>query len=281
MKRRQELVWRFLGLIFFAFLISGCAPEIQDEIWATGTVEMTETIVSSKLGGRVTGIFFKEGQTVKLGDRLAELEHDQLDARIRAAKSGLTASQANLNAARRDLDRLRKLRRDELISQAEYDRAVTGWEVFDAQVKQAEANVNLLETELTDTLIEAPANGIISAKLIEPGEVVIPGAALCTILDPTKPWVKVYLPLIEVEKVSLNQPTIIKLDAFPDLDFKGRIAYISQTAEFTPKDYLSKEERVKQVYEVKVEVDNSSGKLKAGIPAEVRIKPVKSSESKV
>ncbi|MGE5604597.1 MAG: efflux RND transporter periplasmic adaptor subunit, partial [Bacteroidota bacterium] len=201
-----------------------------------------------------------------------EMEHDQLDAQIQAARSGLQASQANRNAAERDLNRLRKLRQDELISKAEYDRAVTGWEVYDAQVKQAEANLKLLEVQLSDTRLMSPANGIISAKLVEPGEVVTPGAALYAILDHAKPWVKIYLPLTEAEQVSLNQPAIINLDAFPDLNFEGRISYIAQEAEFTPKDYLSKEERVKQVYEVKVELENSSGKLKAGIPAEVRIK---------
>lgn len=274
MKGGQGLAGSFLGLglTIIISLISGCGPELKEEISATGTIEMTETIVSSKLNGRVTRMFFEEGQGVKVGDLLAEMEHAQLDAQIQAARSGLQASQANRKAAGRDLDRLRKLRQGELISQAEYDRAVTGWEVYDAQVKQAEANLKLLEVQLSDTRLIAPANGIISAKLVEPGEVAPPGAALYAILDQTKPWVKIYLSLTEVEQVGLNQPAIVKLDAFPDLDFEGRISYIAQEAEFTPKDYLSKEERVKQVYEVKVELDNNSGKLKAGIPAEVMIK---------
>ena len=274
MKSRQGLAGRFLGLglTIITLLISGCGPELKDQISATGTIEMTETIVSSKLNGRVTQMIFAEGQAVQAGELMAELDHDQLDAMIKASRSGLQASVAHRNAARRDLNRLQRLRQDELISQAEYDRAVTGWEVYDAQVKQAEANLKLLEIQLSDTRLMAPANGIISAKLVEPGEVVTPGAALYAILDQTKPWVKIYLPLTEVEQVSLNQPAVINLDAFPDLNFRGRISYIAPKAEFTPKDYLSKEERIKQVYEVKVELDNSSGKLKAGIPAEVRIK---------
>lgn len=274
MKHGQGLAGRFLGmgLIIVSLLISGCAPEIKDEIAATGTVEMTETVVSSKIGGRVTQMFFEEGQAVKRGELMAELDHDQLDAMIKASRSGLQASVANRNASRRDLNRLRKLRQDELISQAEYDRAVTGWEVYDAQVKQAEANLKLLEIQLADTRLLAPASGVVSAKLVELGEVGASGASLYAILDQAKPWIKIYLSLKEVEQVSLNQPAIINLDAFPDLNFEGRISYIATEAEFTPKDYLSKEERVKQVYQVKVELDNNTGKLKAGIPAEVRIK---------
>lgn len=274
MKNGRKLDAGFLGigLLIVTSLISGCGPEQKDEITATGTIEMTETIVSSKFTGRVSQMLFEEGQAVKTGDLMVELEHDQLDAQIRSARSGLQAAQANLNAARRDLNRLGRLLRDEVISQAEYDRAVTSWEVYDAQVKQAEANLNLLEVQLVDTRLLAPANGVISAKMVEPGEVVTSSASLYSILDRSKPWVKIYLPLKEVEQVGLNQSAVINLDAFPDLNFKGRISYIAQEAEFTPKDYLSKEERVKQVYEVKVELDNSSGKLKAGVPAEVRIK---------
>lgn len=283
MKGGQGLAGRFfgLGLTVMILLMSGCGPEVKDEISATGTIEMTETIVSSKLSGRVIRMYFDEGQWVKVGDLLAEMEHDQLDAQIQAARSSLQAFQANRNAAERDLNRLRKLLQDELISRAEYERAITSWEVYDAQVKQQEANLNLLKVQLSDTRLIAPVNGIISAKLVEPGEMALPGTALYAILDQNRPWVKVYLPLVEVEQISLNQLAIVKLDAFPDLNFEGRISYISQEAEFTPKDYLSKEERVKQVYEVKVQLDNSSGKLKAGIPAEVRIKLDQGFKSKV
>lgn len=274
MINRRGLTGKYLGviLIFAASLTAGCKPEIEDEISAVGTVEMTETVVSSKQNGRITQMFFEEGQRIKTGDLMAELEHQQLDAQIKAARSNLQVSMLNLNAAQRDMNRLRKLLRDELISQAEYDRAVTGKEVYEAQVKQAEANLGLLEVQLGDTRILAPANGFISAKLAEPGELASLGSSLYTILDEAKPWVKIYLPLKEVEQVSLDQSAVVNLDAFPDLDFKGRISYIARKAEFTPKDYLSKEERIKQVYEVKVELDNTSGKLKAGIPVEVKIR---------
>ncbi len=270
----QNLFGKHLGVVFIiiASLISGCGPVTKNEISATGTIEMTEIIVSSKIAGRVNQMYFEEGQVIETGVLMVELDHDQLDAQVKAARSGLQASQANLAAAQRDLKRLSKLQRDELISQAEYDRVATSKEVYEAQVNQAEANLNLLEVQLAETRLFAPIDGVVSAKLVEPGELAQAGASLYAILNQAKPWVKIYLPLKEVEQVSLNQPAIVNLDAFSDLDFKGRISYISSEAEFTPKDYLSKEERVKQVYEVKVELDNSSGKLKAGVPAEVRIK---------
>jgi HlyD family secretion protein len=259
-------------LIIMTTLISGCGPEKIDEILATGTIEMTEITLSGKTGGRIKQMFFEEGQMVKKGELMVELDHDQLDARIWSARSGLQGAQANLNAAQRELDRLSKLWQSELISQAEYDRVVTSKEVYEAQVNQAEANLNLLQVELVDTRLYAPISGVVSAKLFEPGEVAPAGSSIYTILNQNKPWIKIYLPLKEVEQININQPAIINLDAFPELNFKGRISHIAQEAEFTPKDYLSQEERVKQVYEVRIELEDSSGKLKAGVPAEVRIK---------
>lgn len=259
-------------LIIMATLISGCGPEKIDEILATGTIEMTEIILSGKTGGRIKQMFFEEGQMVKKGELMVELDHDQLDARIWSARSGLQVARANLNAAQRELDRLGKLWQSEMISQAEYDRAVTSKEVYEAQANQAEANLNLLQLELADTRLYAPISGVVSAKLFEPGEVASAGSSFYTILNQNKPWIKIYLPLKEVEQINIYQPAIINLDAFPELNFQGRISHIAQEAEFTPKDYLSQEERVKQVYEVKIELEDSSGKLKAGVPAEVRIK---------
>lgn len=259
-------------LIIMATLISGCGPEKIDEILATGTIEMTEIILSGKTGGRIKQMFFEEGQMVKKGELMVELDHDQLDARIWSARSGLQVARANLNAAQRELDRLGKLWQSEMISQAEYERAVTSKEVYEAQANQAEANLNLLQLELADTRLYAPISGVVSAKLFEPGEVASAGSSFYTILNQNKPWIKIYLPLKEVEQINIYQPAIINLDAFPELNFQGRISHIAQEAEFTPKDYLSQEERVKQVYEVKIELEDSSGKLKAGVPAEVRIK---------
>jgi hypothetical protein len=79
----------------------------------------------------------------------------------------------------------------------------------------------------------------------------------------------VYLPLKEVSRVSLNEKAYVKLDAFPAKKFYGRITFISQEAEFTPKDFLSKEERIKQVFAVKVLLSNKENLLKAGLPVDV------------
>lgn len=263
-----------LGMSFVSmlFLIGGCGYKKADQrIEATGTVEMTETTVNSKSNGRIVTILADEGQAVKAGDLLAELDHEELDAQIAAAKSNLDVAIANYDAARTDLARNRQLYQAQQISASQFDQAVTKNDVTKAQVSQAKANLALLNVQLKNVQIFAPAGGILSEKLIENGEVIASGASLFTLLDYEKPWVKVYLPLKEVSKVRLNDKAYITLDAFPNRKFWGRISFISNEAEFTPKDFLSKEERVKQVFAVKVQLANKDNILKAGLPVDVAI----------
>ncbi len=263
-----------LGISFLSmlFLVSGCGYKKTDQrIKATGTVEMTETTINSKSSGRIVTILADEGQAVKAGDLLAELDHEELDAQIAAAKSNLDVAIANYDAARTDLARNRQLYQAQQISASQFDQAVTKNDVTKAQVSQAKANLDLLNVQLKNVQIFAPAAGILSEKLIENGEVIASGTSLFTLLDYEKPWVKVYLPLKEVSKVRLNDKSYITLDAFPNRKFWGRISFISNEAEFTPKDFLSKEERVKQVFAVKVQLANKDNILKAGLPVDVTI----------
>ncbi len=263
-----------LGMSFLSmlFMIGGCGYKNADQrIEATGTIEMTETTVNSKSNGRIVTILADEGQAVKAGDLLAELDHEELDAQIAAAKSNLDVAIANYDAARTDLARNRQLYQAQQISASQFDQALTKNDVTKAQVSQAKANLALLNVQLKNVQIFAPAGGILSEKLIENGEVIASGTSLFTLLDYEKPWVKVYLPLKEVSKVRLNDKAYITLDAFPNRKFWGRISFISNEAEFTPKDFLSKEERVKQVFAVKVQLANKDNILKAGLPVDVAI----------
>jgi HlyD family secretion protein len=262
-----------IGISFISlFIIGGCSYKNESQqIEATGTIEMTETTVNSKSNGRVVKILTDEGQAVKAGDLLAELDHEELDAQIAAAESNLDVAIANYDAAKTDLARNRQLYQAQQISASQFDQAATKNDVTKAQVGQAKANLDLLKVQLKNVKIFAPDSGLISEKLIENGEVIASGTSLFTLLDYQKPWVKVYLPLKEVSKVKLNEKAYVTLDAFPNRKFYGRISFISKEAEFTPKDFLSKEERIKQVFAVKVQLINEENILKAGIPVDVTI----------
>jgi HlyD family secretion protein len=271
-KVSMKIVWFVLtlSLIIVMLLEGGCRFKPEDErIQATGTIEMTETTVSSKSNGRVISIAVEEGQSVNQGDLLVKLDHEELDAQIASARANLDVAIANYDSAKTDLQRNKLLYKDQLISSAQFDQVATKSDVTKAQVGQAKSNLDLLKVQLSNVEILAPGSGIISAKLIENGELVSSGTSLFTLLDYDKPWVKIYLPLKEVSSIKLNDRAYVQLDAFPDKKFYGRISYISKEAEFTPKDFLSKDERIKQVFAVKIELTNKEGLIKAGLPVDV------------
>jgi HlyD family secretion protein len=273
MKNLWKEIWSaflFLNLMVLILVLGGCRfTAVDQHIQATGTIEMTETTISSKTSARVINIKVEEGQKVKQGDLLAELDHEELDAQIAAARSNLDVAVANYDAAKTDFHRNKQLYQSQQISESVYDQAATKADVTQAQVRQAKANIDLLVAQLKNVKIMAPSSGVISEKMIENGEIISSGTAVFTLLDYDKPWVKVYLPLQEVSRVTLNEKAYVKLDAFPKKRFYGRISFISKEAEFTPKDFLSKEERIKQVFSVKVQLKNKEELLKAGLPVDV------------
>jgi HlyD family secretion protein len=105
-------------------------------------------------------------------------------------------------------------------------------------------------------------------KSAEAGEVVQQGSPIFTVADLTDVWVTAYINETDLGRVKLNQEVDVKTDTYPDKIYKGRISFISQEAEFTPKQIQTTEERVKLVYRIKIAVENPNFELKPGMPAD-------------
>jgi HlyD family secretion protein len=161
------------------------------------------------------------------------------------------------------LGKLRRLARPEEIQAAE------------ARLDQARAAADLLAKTIADSTITAPAGGIVTHKAVEAGELVTPGATVVTLADLDSVYVMIYVTELEIGRIKLGDGVDVRIDAFPDKPFPGKITYISPEAEFTPKNVQTKEDRVKLVFGVKVEIENKAGLLKPGLPADavVRVGP--------
>jgi HlyD family secretion protein len=148
-------------------------------------------------------------------------------------------------------------------------------ERIDAQralVRQAEAQVEQAEAALALAVVRAPFAGIVTIRHREPGESVLPGAPVVTVLDPADRWIRVYVRADRVGRLQLGQRAEIRADAYPDRRYGGVVAFIASRAEFTPRTVQTREERVKLVHAVKVRVTEDPGHdLKAGLPADVRL----------
>lgn len=216
---------------------------------------------------------------------------------IRVAAEAKEAARANLTAAQRDHDRIAGLLKTQSASQKQADDAATRLEVAKATFQQAEESWNklvrgarredidmaqaradqaeaqwmLARKKLSDCRIRAMQSGLVSTVSVDPGELVQPGSQVALVTSNQLLTMSVYLREPDLGLVQLGDSVTIRVDSFEDRAFTGIIRYLSPTAEFTPKNIQSRDDRVKLVFEARLDVPNHDGALKAGMPGDAFI----------
>ncbi len=140
-----------------------------------------------------------------------------------------------------------------------------------ARAAEAEANFHLAEVTLGYATLRAPMSGIVLSKNIEPGEYVMPGTPIVTMGDLKNIWLRAYVNETDLGRVKLGQLARVTADTYPGRAYAGRVGFISDQAEFTPKTVQTPQQRVKLVYRIKIDIDNSKMELKPGMPADAVI----------
>lgn len=375
--RRRFVILAALAVIGATvwFLLPRSAA-LNGRIQASGTIEATQVAVAPKIAGRVIKIAVREGDLVRSGQVMAELDRSEVDAQLaqaraavaaartrpaqadaavalarasvdaqlrqaraqveaasaaleagkaglRAADANLQASETNLARAESDLQRLESLYRDGAVSAQQIDTArstvqaaqaqrdaaraqrdavqiqvgaaAAGLEQARAALAVAEANrqtvaireqdavasraqlaqaqAALQQAEILSgyTILTAPLSGVVVAKHVEVGDLVGVGAPVVTVADLSQPYLRVFISETDLGRVTLGQSVEVRVDAFPGRVFRGTVDEISSTAEYTPRNVQTKEERVKLVFGVKVALPNPDGVLKPGLPADATI----------
>lgn len=140
-----------------------------------------------------------------------------------------------------------------------------------AEIERARANLALIDAQLADTVAASPVNGVVLVKAANVGEVLAAGTGVVTVGDIEHPWLRAYVNETDLGRVKLGAKVRVTTDSFPGRVFDGRIVFISSEAEFTPKQIQTKEERVKLVYRIKIDVANPNQDLKSNMPADAEI----------
>lgn len=236
------------------------------------------------------------------GVALAEAQHQLLvnGARIedvRQAEESLRQIESGMKNAKEDYERMRELYKSRSVSKKQYEDAESRYTIARAQLNSAEqhlkkmrqfarpedlaaakarldqarANADLIRKQIADAFIVSPVSGTVTHKPVEVGELVATGTVVATVSRLEMMNLMIYVGEAELGKVKLNGTADIVIDSYPNRNFHGRIIYISPTAEFTPKNVQTKEDRTKLVYGVKLEVDNKGRELKSGMPADAYI----------
>jgi len=229
----------------------------DSSISGSGTIEVTEIDISSKISGRIVEITKPEGSHVKKGDLLARLQHDELFAQRLSAL-------ANLKNAEKNFKRISDLYRSGSVSRKDLDNA-------EAAYKMARAAMDNIDATIDYALLYSPIDGVVLENILEQGEMAFPGSVIMTVGDLSKPWIYIYVNERELGRVKIGQKVKVTIDSYPNKFFDGTVVSISNKAEFTPKTIQTKDERVKLVFAVKVAVKNDEMILKPGMPADAEI----------
>jgi HlyD family secretion protein len=186
------------------------------------------------------------------------------ERRVDAAKGGLATARANLANPDIRAAQTAVLRKQIAQQQAEVASMTAQSEQARAQVAEAEANRE-------DLTVRAPFDGTVVTRAAEPGEVVTPGAVIVTIVDLSKVYLRGFVPEGRIGEVKVGQPARIYLDSDPERPLEAFVSRIDPEATFTPENTYFREDRVKQVVGVKVQLKGSEGFAKPGMPADGEI----------
>ncbi|MBC8335141.1 MAG: efflux RND transporter periplasmic adaptor subunit [Anaerolineales bacterium] len=147
--------------------------------------------------------------------------------------------------------------------------AINALEQARSSHQQSEANLDLIDAQMTKLSVYSPISGTILTRNVEPGEFVQPGATVLSIANLADLTITVYVPEDRYGEISLGQQAEIKVDSFPDDSFSASVISIANTAEYTPRNVQTVEGRSSTVYAIKLKVTDPERKLKPGMPGDL------------
>lgn len=221
----------------------------------------------------------------------ARLDYERYDALAKkdlvskqqrdTAEAAWRMASATVQNAQHKLDELQRGYRPEEIAaaKARYAQAQATAEKMERgnrreDVNLAKAALSYDEARYRERQVVAPADAIVEVLDVRPGDLVAPNTPIATLLEQDQIYVRIYIPETEIGHVKVGQKADIRVDSFPKKVFDGEVEQINQQAEFLPRNVQTRQERVHQVFGVKVRITDPSGQVLAGMAADVKLKPV-------
>ena len=266
----------------------------------SGFIEAVEITVSAEIAGQARAVRLDEGSRVAAGDTIAEIDtvatalrlgqalsgKDAAEKRSRIASIGVEQATYNLDLARKEYDRVKALIASGSTNQQRFDQVETAYkqavlaekqaaasvESAQADLARAESDVRLLTRQLQDCFPRAPMAGVVTTRFIRAGEWVGVGKPIVKIASLDTVWVKIYVPAGDLTRIKIGGQATVDPEDGRGRTLDGTVTWISDEAEFTPKNVQTKEARADLVYAVKVTIANPDGALKLGMPVAVTMR---------
>lgn len=240
-----------------------------------------EAIIKQEVGARPEEITQAKAQLAS-----AQAELDKTDKNLQrlqilvSSTDGRAISQQELDYAKSNQQSTQAVVRER---QANLELLIKGArqedrEATKAQYEVAQANLDLINYNLTQTELKSPVNAVVRARLQEVGDMTTAQKAVYTLALTDPKWVRVYVNEQDLSSIKMGGTAQVIRDSDPNQPINGKIGYISSVAEFTPKTVQTEEIRTTLVYEVRVYVNDPNDQLKMGQPVTVKV-PLASSEN--
>jgi HlyD family secretion protein len=284
--RRGEELMRAAAAVTLLFLLVSCGNRGKA---VSGTIEVDEAHVGPRAGGRVEKILKWEGDHLKEGQLILQLDASELRARrdlataqIDTALRDADAQQAQLVFLRDEAKRQQDLLRRKVVSSSDAERADSSAKtqeknVAAAQMRVAQARAQLadIDAQLAEMQVVAPADSILEVLSVKVGDVLPANREAATLLLTGHLWVRVYVPESWLGLIKLGEHVRVRVDSFPGKDFDGVVEQINRQAEFTPRNVQTVADRIRQVFGVKIRLPADDDRLRAGMAADVYFPNVK------
>lgn len=290
--------------------VSGLIEAIEIEIRSQVQGEVKELFVQEGQfikEGNLLCFIDDEKLSIKLNQIRAGLEGTQSKLRlfkkgtkkelIAMAKNQFEAAEKELELAKKNQQRMAELFKEGAVSEnqkeqadlklkfslEQYESAEENYqlmlrgrekeeiEMVEAEIRNLKAQEQFLLIQIRDTKVISTVTGYLEIRHVEVGELVLPGTILFSLIDLNRTYVKAYVPEKYIGNIIIGSSVEVFCDSFPDKPFKGKVDYISDQAEFAPKNIQTKEERLKLVFMIKSYLKNDKRYLKPGMPVDVII----------
>ncbi|HDY5010046.1 TPA: HlyD family secretion protein [Klebsiella pneumoniae] len=255
----------------------------QQPLTLYGNVDIRTVNMSFRVGGRLASLTVDEGDSIRAGQTLGELDrapyenallqaqanvstaqaqYDLMMAGYRAeeiaqAAAAVKQAQATLKSAQDKLRQYRAGNRPQEIAQAK------------ASLEQAQAALAQAKLDLHDTVLTAPSDGTLMTRAVEPGTMLNAGGTVLTLSLTHPVWVRAYVDEKNLGQAQPGQEVLLYTDSRPDKPYHGKIGFVSPSAEFTPKTVETPDLRTDLVYRLRIVVTDADGALRQGMPVTI------------
>lgn len=238
-----------------------------------GNVDIREVDLGFRVFGKVKGVYFEEGDSVKKGDLLAELDAVPYEEQLLESKAQQVSARLAYENAEKQFMRRKEAIKSSAVSEEDFVNAESSMKEAGASLEAALAALAKAETSYEDTKLLSPSNGVLLTRIREPGSILNPGQPVFSLALYEPIWVRAYVSEPDLGKIYPGMKAQVFTDS--SATYEGQIGFISPVAEFTPKNVETTDLRTELVYRIRVVIAKPDEWLRQGMPVTVQLNPDK------